>query len=72
MNYTNADLTAREKEVLKLVCKGFSNIEIAQELCISTHTAKAHIAAILRKLGVQNRTLAAFITGQQNILDVSK
>lgn len=51
-------LTNREKEVLELLAKGYTNPEIAQMLYISPHTVKAHVAAILKKLNVKNRLLA--------------
>lgn len=51
-------LTNREKEVLELLAKGYTNPEIAQTLYISPHTVKAHVAAILKKLNVKNRLLA--------------
>ena len=50
-------LTERENDVLKLICKGYTNQEIAKELFITTHTAKAHVASIIKKFGVDNRTL---------------
>ena len=56
---THANLTAREYEVLKLVVDGKSNNDIAQELCISEHTAKAHVCNIIQKLLVDDRTQAA-------------
>ena len=46
-------------EVLKLVVEGLSNSEIAQELTISEHTAKAHVCNIIQKLVVDDRTQAA-------------
>lgn len=52
-------LTKRESEVLQLVSEGLTNAEIADVLQISIHTAKAHVAAVLRKLNVKNRLLAA-------------
>ena len=45
----HANLTQREYEVLKLVVDGKSNNEIAQELTISEHTAKAHVCNIIQK-----------------------
>lgn len=51
-------LTNREKEVLELLAKGYTNPEIAQMLYISPHTVKAHVAAILKKLNAKNRLLA--------------
>ncbi|HIS82816.1 response regulator transcription factor [bacterium] len=55
----HANLTQREYEVLKLVVDGKSNNEIAQELTISEHTAKAHVCNIIQKLVVDDRTQAA-------------
>lgn len=55
----HANLTQREYEVLKLVVDGLSNNEIAQELTISEHTAKAHVCNIIQKLVVDDRTQAA-------------
>lgn len=52
-------LTPREKDVLRLIVDGFSNIEIAEKLSVSIHTAKAHVCGILQKLAVQDRTQAA-------------
>ncbi len=54
-------LTNREKEVLKLVKEGYTNKEIAEHLCISLHTSKAHVAAILHKMHVKNRLQAAVL-----------
>lgn len=53
------ELTDRENEVLKFVVMGKSNTEIAQELFISVHTAKAHVCSILQKLSVEDRVQAA-------------
>lgn len=55
----HGNLTEREYEVLKLVVDGKSNSEIAQELSISEHTAKAHVCNIIQKLVVDDRTQAA-------------
>jgi NarL family two-component system response regulator LiaR len=52
-------LTAREAEVLALVCQGFSNEEIADRAFLSLSTIKTHLRTIFRKTGVQNRTQAA-------------
>jgi Response regulator containing a CheY-like receiver domain and an HTH DNA-binding domain len=52
-------LTDREYEVLTHVVMGKSNTEIAQELLISVHTAKAHVCSILQKMSVNDRVQAA-------------
>ena len=55
----HANLTQREYEVLKLVVDGLSNNEIAKQLTISEHTAKAHVCNIIQKLVVDDRTQVA-------------
>ena len=52
-------LTDRELEVLRLVARGRTNPSIAQELGITEHTAKEHLANILDKLGLENRVQVA-------------
>lgn len=52
-------LTEREKEVLKYIVAGKSNPEIAKELIVSVHTAKAHVTNILQKMEVKDRVQAA-------------
>ncbi len=54
-------LTERELEVLRLVCMGCSNREIAQRLVISQNTAANHVRAILTKTDSANRTEAAML-----------
>ncbi len=52
-------LTERETAVLRELASGLSNVEIGQRLYVSEGTVKTHVAAILRKLGVRDRTQAA-------------
>lgn len=52
-------LTKREMEVLKRIMEGKNNNQIGKELFLSYHTIKIHVASILRKLHVKNRTQAA-------------
>jgi DNA-binding NarL/FixJ family response regulator len=54
-----AQLTGREREILRLVAVGKANKEIAAELLISERTARTHVSNILRKLGLASRTQAA-------------
>lgn len=54
-----ADLTTREREVLRLVAEGQSDRQIADALCISAKTAGNHVSSILAKLGVATRAAAA-------------
>jgi len=54
-------LTGRERDVLELLAVGQSNREIARTLHISEKTVKAHVSAVLAKLGVADRTQAALL-----------
>ncbi|QFG20525.1 LuxR family transcriptional regulator [Actinomadura sp. WMMB 499] len=60
-------LTAREREVLKLVAEGRSNREIAGELFISPKTASVHVSNILAKLNVANRAQAAALAHRERL-----
>lgn len=57
-SFHEADLTARQKEVLNLLAAGKSNKEIARALGISEGTVKVHVNAVFRTLGVHNRVNA--------------
>jgi DNA-binding NarL/FixJ family response regulator len=61
-------LSARELEVLGLVARGASNVEIARALHISEATVKSHLLHIFGKLGVADRTAAVTVAVQRGIL----
>jgi DNA-binding NarL/FixJ family response regulator len=65
-------LSAREMEVLSHVTKGMSNKEIALLLGISQQTVKNHVTAVLRKLGVDDRTQAAIFAIRRGWVRVHK
>ena len=54
-------LTEREKEVWRLLAKGYSDKEIARNMCVSWNTVRTHVHHILSKLGVRSRTQASLI-----------
>jgi len=62
----SVSLTPREKEVLSLICKGYSNKEIAKKLSISLSTVKNILRSLYRKLNVSTRSSlqALFIEGE--------
>ncbi|MDA8048283.1 MAG: response regulator transcription factor [Actinomycetota bacterium] len=62
-------LTARELEVLKLVARGMSNKDVADELFISENTVKNHVRNILEKLHLHSRMEAVMYAVRQRLLD---
>ena len=56
-----AQLTRQQARILELICEGKLNKQIAYELSIADATVKAHVTAIMRKLGVQTRTQAVLL-----------
>ncbi len=61
-------LTAREREVLRLVAEGHSNSRIAADLYISPKTASVHVSRIIAKLEVANRVEAAAVARRLGLL----
>ena len=61
------NLTERQSDVLALLAAGHSNKMIAKQLGLSEHTIKIHITAILRTLGVSNRTEAAIVCREHGL-----
>lgn len=62
-----AELTPQQARIMKLICAGKPNKQIAHELSLAEATVKAHITALLRRLGVQNRTQAAVLVESANL-----
>jgi DNA-binding NarL/FixJ family response regulator len=57
-------LTRQQARILELICEGKLNKQIAFELAIADATVKAHVTALMRKLGVQTRTQAVLLARQ--------
>ena len=63
------DLSAREREVLRLIALGLSNAQIGQELFISETTVKTHVTHILSKLDLRDRVQVVVLAYQTGIVD---
>lgn len=63
-------LSEREIEVLKLMAEGARNRTIAERLCVSERTAKAHVTSILQKLNAKDRTEAVTRAFQKHIIEL--
>ena len=62
------ELTNREMEILRLIARGLSNSEIADDLVISENTVKGHVSNILSKLHLADRTQAAVFAWEQGLV----
>jgi two-component system nitrate/nitrite response regulator NarL len=62
-----SQLTPRETEVLRLLCRGLANKEIARELDLQEVTVKLHVKTLYRKIDARNRTHAAMIAKEAGL-----
>ena len=62
-------LSERELEILKHIVMGKSNTKIAEDLCLSTHTIKAHVCSILHKMAVSDRVQAAVKAVREKLVE---
>lgn len=67
---TDTELTRREIEVLQLLCKGYSNKEIADQLFVSTHTVISHRKNISEKTGIKSASGLTMYAILKKIIDV--
>lgn len=63
------NITQRERNIIKLISDGLTNAQIAEQLVISINTVKNHVASIINKLAVKDRTQIAVFTLKNNLLD---
>ena len=63
-----AQLTQRQREILKLICEGISYKEIARRLEISDATVRNHVMKIFERLGVHSRTEAALLAQRHGLI----
>jgi DNA-binding NarL/FixJ family response regulator len=66
-----AELTEREREVVRLLADGYSNRSIAESLYLSEATVKTHLVRVYRKLGADNRAAAVSEAVRRGLLDLS-
>ena len=68
------NLSAREREILRLAATGETNREIGQQLGLTVHAVKFHLASIYKKLDVANRTEAAvaFVNASSDYVPTTK
>jgi DNA-binding NarL/FixJ family response regulator len=63
-------LTPREKEILKLICQGLSNIEISERVSLSPRTVEGHKSNLINKTGVKNSVGLVMFALKNNLIDL--
>jgi DNA-binding NarL/FixJ family response regulator len=66
----NAELTAREREVLELLAQGRSTDEIQEQLFVSQHTVRNHVRSVLNKLHARTKLEAVVIAARSGLVDL--
>ena len=66
----NPELTVREEDVLRGICRGLSNQEIADQLNLSIETVKHSVTAVLSKLDARDRSQAMLIAFRNDLVDL--
>ncbi len=64
-----ADLTLREREVLRLIAEGLSTVDMAARLVVSTNTVRNHVQSVLTKLGAHSKLEAVVIATRSGLLE---
>jgi two-component system, NarL family, response regulator DevR len=65
---TASDITPREREILRLLARGLSNVAIGQRLYISAATVKFHVGNLMQKLGAQRRAEAVYAASKLGLI----
>jgi DNA-binding NarL/FixJ family response regulator len=66
--HDDAGLSPREREVLELMARGMTNVQIARALWLSEATVKTHVSRVLRKLGTSDRTQAVVEAARRGLV----